>query len=142
MGSIEIDASLSIDDSEVRLEFVRASGPGGQNVNKVSSAVQLRFDVRGSPSLPEDVRLRLIRLAGKRVTDDGVLIIDARRYRTQEHNRMDAVERFVALVRKALEPPPTRRRTRPGPAARAARLEEKRRRSGIKRRRQVPDAWE
>jgi ribosome-associated protein len=142
MGIIEIDNSLSIDDSEVRLEFVRASGPGGQNVNKVSSAVQLRFDVHHSPSLPEDVRLRLIRLAGKRITDDGVLIIDARRYRTQEHNRMDAVERFVALVRKALEPPPIRRRTRPGPAALAARLEAKRRRAGIKRERKTPKDWE
>jgi ribosome-associated protein len=142
MGSIEIDGSLSIDDSEVRLEFVRGSGPGGQNVNKVSSAVQLRFDVRRSPSLPEDVRQRLIRLAGKRITDDGVLIIDARRYRTQEHNRMDAVERFVALVRKALEPPPIRRKTRPGMATRAARLEAKRRRSTLKGRRRVPDAWE
>ena len=139
---IEIDNSLSIADSEVRLEFVRASGPGGQNVNKVSSAVQLRFDVRHSPSLPDDVRLRLIRLAGKRITDDGVLIIDARRYRTQEHNRMDAVERFVALVRKALEPPPIRRRTRPGPAARATRLEAKRRRSGTKSERKTPNDWE
>ena len=139
---IQITEALTLDDSEVQLEFVRASGPGGQNVNKVSSAVQLRFDVRRSPSLPADVKARLIRLAGRRMTADGVLVIDARRYRTQEHNRIDAVERLVALLRQAAQRPRTRKPTRPGPGARAARLEDKRRRSSTKRRRQVTDAWE
>jgi ribosome-associated protein len=136
---IEISDTLSIDEDELRLEFVRASGPGGQNVNKVSSAAQLRFDVRHSPSLPEEVKARLIQLAGKRVTDEGVLVIDARHYRTQEHNRLDAIQRLVALIRKALQPPRVRKKTRPGPAARAARLEDKRRRTSIKRKRQAPE---
>lgn len=139
---IEIGESLAIDDSEVQLAFVRASGPGGQNVNKVSSAVQLRFDVRRSSSLPDAVKARLARLAGRRMTDEGVLVIDARRYRTQEHNRIDAVERLVALLRQAAQPPRARKPTRPGSAARAARLEEKRRRAAVKRRRQMPDAWD
>jgi ribosome-associated protein len=142
VGIIEITDKLSIDESEVRLEFVRASGPGGQNVNKVSSTVQLRFDVRQSASLPEEVKARLARLAGKRVTDEGVLVIDARRYRAQEHNRLDAIQRLVALIRKALEPPKVRRKTRPGPAARAARLEDKRRRASLKRKRQAPEREE
>jgi ribosome-associated protein len=136
---IEITDTLGIDESELRLEFVRASGPGGQNVNKVSSAVQLRFDVRHTTSLPEEVKARLIRLAGKRATDEGVLVIDARRYRTQEHNRLDAIQRLVALIRKALAPPRVRKKTHPGLAARAARLEDKRRRASIKRKRQAPE---
>ena len=135
---IEIADGLGIDDSELHLEFVRASGPGGQNVNKVSSAVQLRFDVHHSPSLPDDVKARLIRLAGKRMTDEGVLVLDARRYRSQERNRLDAIGRFVALIQKALEPPTARKQTRPGAAARAARLEQKRRRARTKQTRQAP----
>jgi ribosome-associated protein len=135
---IEIADGLGIDDGELHLEFVRASGPGGQNVNKVSSAVQLRFDVRHSASLPGDVKARLIRLAGKRVTDEGVLVVDARRYRSQERNRLDAIGRFVALIQKALEPPKARKQTRPGAAARAARLEQKRRRARTKETRQTP----
>ena len=122
-----------MDASELDWGFVRASGPGGQNVNKVATAVQLRFDAKHSPSLPEDVRERLVRLAGKRVTGDGILIIDARRYRSQEQNRQDAIERLVGLIRKALVRPKTRRPTRPTFASRQRRLEEKRRRSELKR---------
>ena len=133
---IEITDTLGIDESEVHLEFVRASGPGGQNVNKVSSAVQLRFDVRHSASLSDEVKARLTRLAGRRVTAEGVLVLDARRYRSQERNRTDALQRLVALIRQALAPPNLRRATRPGLAARASRLEEKRRRAGVKRNRQ------
>jgi len=122
-----------VDASELDWDFVRASGPGGQNVNKVATAVQLRFDVGRSPSLPGDVRERLVRLAGKRVTGDGILIIDARRYRSQEQNRQDAIDRLVELIRKASIKPKTRRRTRPTLASRKKRLEEKRRRSVLKR---------
>ena len=122
-----------MDASELDWGFVRASGPGGQNVNKVATAVQLRFDAKHSPSLPEDVRERLVRLAGKRVTGDGILIIDARRYRSQEQNRQDAIDRLVGLIRKASIRPKTRRPTRPTLASRQKRLEEKRRRSELKR---------
>src|SRR5438045_1357076 len=98
---IRVDARISIDDAELEESFIRASGPGGQNVNKVSSAVQLRFDVRHSPSLPGDVRARLERLAGRRLTNDGVLVITAHRHRTQERNREDARERLIELIREA-----------------------------------------
>jgi ribosome-associated protein len=101
---ITVTPSLSIDDEEIQLHFVRASGPGGQNVNKVSTAVQLRFDVGNSPSLPVDVRTRLIRLAGNRITQDGILIIEARQFRTQGRNREDAIERFAGLVRQGRRP--------------------------------------
>jgi ribosome-associated protein len=140
---IEITPNLSLDESELSFDFIRASGPGGQNVNKVASAIKLYFDVRASPSLPEDVKERLEILAGNRMTADGVLVINARRYRTQEQNRLDAVQRLVALIQKALEPPKPRKRTRPSAAARAARLEEKKRRGFIKRlRRNDPSGWE
>ncbi|MBV9635504.1 MAG: aminoacyl-tRNA hydrolase, partial [Methylobacteriaceae bacterium] len=115
--------------------FVRASGPGGQNVNKVASAVQIRFDVRRSPSLPEDVRARLERLAGRRLTRDGVIVIDAQRFRTQERNRADALDRLVELVRRAAAAPMPRRPTRPTKASQERRLEGKSRRAAIKRRR-------
>ena len=140
---IRITPSISIDERELQLEFVRASGPGGQKVNKVATAVQLRFDVVNSPSLPDDVRERLIRLAGKRVTEDGVLVIEARRYRTQDRNRKDAIDRLISLVQKAAVEPKPRRKTKPTPASKERRLANKRRRSEIKRhRREIPSSDE
>jgi ribosome-associated protein len=130
---IEVTATLALDESEVHISFVQSSGPGGQNVNKVATAAQLRFDVIQSPSLPEDVRQRLMRLAGKRLTADGVLVIDARQYRTQERNRQDALDRLVELIRKAAEKPKRRHKTRPPPESKRRRLEQKRRRSQVKR---------
>ncbi len=134
---IYITRNISIDDREIQQEFVRSSGPGGQNVNKVATAVKLRFDVVNSQSLPDDVRKRLIRLAGRRITEDGVLIIDARRFRTQERNRQDSIGRLVELIRKAAEKPKPRRRTKPTLASKRRRLETKRRRSDIKRKRRT-----
>jgi ribosome-associated protein len=130
---IEISNKISIDDSEIELEFVRASGPGGQNVNKVSSSAQLRFDVKNSPSLPEEVRERLIKLAGNRITNEGVLVIEARQFRTQEENRKDALDRLAALVRQAAKKPKVRRPTKPSAEARRKRLEAKRQRGELKR---------
>jgi ribosome-associated protein len=130
---IEVTPILAIAESEVHISFVQASGPGGQNVNKVATAVQLRFDVAHSPSLPEDVRQRLIRLAGKRLTADGVLLIDARQFRTQERNRQDAQDRLVSLIREATKAPKPRRKTRLSRAAKRRRLEDKRRRGQTKR---------
>lgn len=140
---IRITPDISIDERELQLEFIRASGPGGQKVNKVATAVQLQFDVTNSPSLPDDVRERLIRLAGKRMTDEGVLVIEARRYRTQDRNRKDAVERLISLIQKAAVQPKPRRKTKPTLASKERRLEDKRRRSEIKRRRrEIPSADE
>ena len=130
---IRITDTISIDESELSESFVRASGPGGQNVNKVSSAVQLRFDVRQSPSLPNDVALRLMRLAGKRLTKDGVLVIIAQRHRTQGRNREDALERLLDMIRQAAVAPVKRRPTRPTKASRERRIESKKRQSSIKR---------
>jgi len=132
---IRITPSIALSESELKFDFVRASGPGGQNVNKVATAVQLRFNAAGSPSLPDDVRDRLARLAGRRMTEGGVLIIDARRFRTQERNRQDAIERLAALIRKACEKPKPRRPTKPTASSRQRRLETKRIRSEAKRRR-------
>jgi len=129
---IAITDTLALDDAEISESFIRASGPGGQNVNKVASAVQLRFDVRGSPSLPEPVRARLARLAGNRVSQDGILVITARRFRSQERNRADALSRLVALVQRAATPPRARRRTRPSAAARERRLADKTSRARLK----------
>jgi ribosome-associated protein len=128
---IEISSDVRIDDGEVEERFVRASGPGGQNVNKVASAVQLRFNVFKS-SLPDDVKLRLMRLAGSRLTDEGVVVIDSRAHRTQAQNREAARDRLVELIRQALVKPKTRRPTKPSKAARAKRLTTKKRRSEIK----------
>jgi len=133
---IKITPTISIDEKEVQEAFVRSSGPGGQNVNKVATAVQLRFDVGRSPSLPHDVRERLIRLAGRRITEGGVLIIEARRFRRQEQNRQDAMDRLVDLIRRAARRPKARRKTRPTLESKRRRLEGKRRRAQIKRTRQ------
>ena len=126
---------IPIDESELQIDYVQASGPGGQNVNKVATAAQLRFDVLESNSLPEDVKNRLIKLAGKRMTREGVLVIEARRYRTQEANRKDALARFNALVQKALAKPKKRKQTKPTKASQEKRLKNKKRKSDIKKNR-------
>jgi ribosome-associated protein len=135
---IRVNAQISIDEREIEESFVRASGPGGQNVNKLATAVQLRFDVRGSPSLSAETRARLERLAGTRLTRDGVLVIIAQRHRTQARNRADARERLIDLIRRAATLPIKRRATRPTKASRERRIEGKKRRAGIKLRRSRP----
>lgn len=130
---IEITPSIRLNEEELKLNFLRAPGPGGQNVNKVSSAVQLRFNVKDSSSIPDAVKQRLARLAGRRITSDGILIIEARQYRTQEQNRQEAIERLRKLLIQASQEPKPRHKTRPGQAVRLRRLEAKRRRGIIKR---------
>jgi ribosome-associated protein len=129
---IRVTGKIAIDEREVTESFVRSSGPGGQNVNKLATAVQLRFDVRRSPSLPPDVRARLERLAGARLTREGVLVITAQRHRTQGRNRQDAIDRLIALIRRAAIPPVPRRPSKPTAASRERRLEGKKRRGGLK----------
>jgi ribosome-associated protein len=128
---LEITSAFQIDERELQIDFIRASGPGGQNVNKVATAVQLRFDVINS-SLPEEVKARLVHIAGKRITSEGILLIEAKRFRTQEQNREDAIKRFVELIRKSLVKPKARRKTKPTKASKEARLKAKKRRGDIK----------
>jgi ribosome-associated protein len=129
---IAIPPDIEFDENELEFSFIRASGPGGQNVNKVSSAVQMRFDARRSPSLDNAVSTRLQKLAGSRLTQDGVIVITASRFRTQERNRADAIERLIALIAEAAVVPTMRRATRPTKASKAKRLDEKTKRGGVK----------
>jgi ribosome-associated protein len=139
---IPVTAKIALDEREIDEVFIRASGPGGQNVNKVASAVQLRFDARHSPSLPGDVRNRLERLAGSRLTRDGIIVITAQRHRAQARNRDDALARLLDLIRRAAHPPPKRRTTKPPASARERRIESKKRRGGIKRLRQAKPSFD
>jgi len=139
---IRVTDTISIDESEIEESFVRSSGPGGQNVNKLSTAVQLRFDVRRSPSLPNDVAIRLMTLGGRRITKDGVLVLIAQSHRTQERNRADAMERLTALIKEAAVKPVPRRATKPTKASKQRRIEGKKRRSGIKDMRRSKPSWD
>jgi ribosome-associated protein len=140
---IRITPAIFIDENELDFNFIRSSGPGGQNINKVATAVQLRFNVKNSSTLPIDMKERLIKLAGSRLTENGVLIIEAKRFRSQTKNREDAVQRLVALVIKASEKPKSRKKTKPSVSSKAARVFNKKRRGAIKRVRQYnPDDWE
>jgi len=139
---IRITDSIAIDESELTEDFVRSSGPGGQNVNKLSTAVQLRFNARRSPSLPNDVALRLMRLAGSRLTKDGVIVITAQSHRTQERNRQDARDRLIALIKEAAVVPAKRRPTKPTKASREKRIESKKHRGSIKGMRRSKPAFD
>ncbi len=141
---IRISDKIALDENDIQMDFIRASGPGGQNVNKVSSAVQLRFNVAGCKALSESVRERLKKIAGRRMTTEGILIIKAQRFRFQEENRQDAVDRLVAIIKKAIEVPKNRRPTRPNKASKQRRLTAKRRHGELKRQRRrvqhIPDS--
>ena len=139
---IRITGRISIDEREIAESFVRSSGPGGQNVNKLSTAVQLRFDVRHSPSLPADVAARLERLVGRQLTRDGVLVITAQRHRTQLRNRQDALDRLIELIRRAATPPAPRRPTKPTKASRERRIEGKKHRAKTKGLRRAKPAFD
>jgi ribosome-associated protein len=136
---LHINRNIAIERDEIQEEFIRASGPGGQNVNKVATAVQLRFDVSGSPSLPAEVKQRLLKIARNKITGDGILVIEARRFRSQRANRRDALDRFVRLLRSAARKPVIRKKTRPTKASQERRLESKKRRSATKRLRRRVD---
>ncbi len=139
---IIVNNSIQIDERDIQFEFIRASGPGGQNVNKVASSVQLHYDVLNSSSLGTEVKQRLLKLAKNRITGNGILIIEAKRYRTQEQNRMDAINRLITLIQKASEKPKLRIKTRPTITSKAVRVDEKKRRGEIKRTRQsIPEDW-
>lgn len=133
---LRVTPGIALDENEIEISFIRASGPGGQNVNKLSTAAQLRFDVRNSPAFRDDVRERLTRLAGRRLTQDGILILTAQRFRTQERNRQDAIDRLCELIRAAAVAPVKRRPTKPSLGAKQRRLDSKARRSGVKSLRQ------
>lgn len=139
---IRITDHISIGEDELEERFIRASGPGGQNVNKLNTAVQLRFDVRHSPALRDDVRARLARLAGQRLTNDGVLVITAQRHRTQERNRQDALDRLIELIRRAAVAPKPRRPTKPTKGSKERRLQGKKQRSTIKGLRRDKPGWD
>jgi ribosome-associated protein len=141
VGVIRVTRHIAIDENELEERFFHASGPGGQHVNKAATAVQLRFDAAHSPALPDDVRERLIDLAGNQVTDDGALVINAQRFRSQRRNRRDARKRLVALIRQAAKTPKQRRETKPSRASKERRLEEKRHRGEKKRLRRPPREW-
>ncbi len=134
---IQITETLFITEEEIQLDFIRSAGPGGQNVNKVCTAVQLRFNVAQSAALSDELRHRLMKIAGSKMTENGVLVIKARRFRSQDKNRKDAIQRLVDLIRRAAVKPKTRRKTKPSPAAKERRLSTKKQRSEIKRRRRA-----
>jgi ribosome-associated protein len=139
---ITVTGSIQIDERDIQFEFIRASGPGGQNVNKVASSVQLRYDVMNSSSLGPEVKQRLLKLAKNRITGNGILIIEAKRYRTQEQNRQDAINRLITLIVKSAEKPKNRIKTRPTISSSMVRVDEKKRRGEVKRTRQsIPDDW-